>query len=91
MELLPAWTTAGSWSLGRDPLGMQATSVRLYRNLVPGLTMSDGVVSDGRIAVYTYTNPRLLNLIRFLRDANLHDGQTVTQAGTRFLDASQPI
>jgi hypothetical protein len=24
--------------LGRDPLGMQATSVRLYRSLVPGLT-----------------------------------------------------
>ena len=55
------------------------------------LTMSDGVVSDGRIAAYTYTNPRLQNLIRFLRDANLHDGQAVTPAGMRFLDASQPI
>ena len=38
MELLPTWTKAGSWTLGRDPLGMQATSVRLYRSLVPGLT-----------------------------------------------------
>lgn len=38
MELVPSWTKAGSWTLGRDPLGMQATSVRLYRSLVPGLT-----------------------------------------------------
>ena len=38
MQLLPSWTEAGSWTLGRDPLGMQATSVRLYRSLVPGLT-----------------------------------------------------
>ena len=38
MELMPTWTKAGSWSLGRDPLGIQATSVRMYRNLVPGLT-----------------------------------------------------
>lgn len=38
MEYLPTWTKTGSWTLGRDPLGMQATSVRMYRNLVPGLT-----------------------------------------------------
>jgi hypothetical protein len=38
VELLPSWTKAGSWTLGRDPLAMQATSVRLYRDLVPGLT-----------------------------------------------------
>lgn len=37
-ELLPTWTKPGQWSLGRDPLGMQATSVRMYRTLVPGLT-----------------------------------------------------
>jgi hypothetical protein len=55
------------------------------------LTMSDGVVSDGRIAVYTYTNPRLQNLIRFLRDANFHDGRAVTPNGTSFLNASQPV
>jgi hypothetical protein len=37
-EWNPQWTDLGSWTLGRDPLGMQATSVRLYRSLVPGLT-----------------------------------------------------
>jgi hypothetical protein len=34
----PAWTEKASFSFGRDPLGMQATSVRIYRSLVPGLT-----------------------------------------------------
>lgn len=38
MNVVPEWTKAGYWSLGRDPLGMQATSVRIYRTLVPGLT-----------------------------------------------------
>ena len=38
VEIFPSWTKVGSWSLGRDPLGMQATSVRIYRSLVPGLT-----------------------------------------------------
>ncbi|WP_146009913.1 hypothetical protein [Janthinobacterium sp. ROICE36] len=37
-HISPHWTTSGAWSLGRDPLGMQATSVRMYRQLVPGLT-----------------------------------------------------
>ena len=32
------WTKPAVWSAGRDPLGMQATSVRLYRRLAPGLT-----------------------------------------------------
>lgn len=32
------WTKAGSFSAGRDPLGFQAASVRLYTSLVPGLT-----------------------------------------------------
>ncbi len=32
------WTKPGSFSAGRDPLGFQATSVRLYTSLVPGLT-----------------------------------------------------
>jgi hypothetical protein len=35
---LPTWTKPAVWSAGRDPLGMQATSVRLYRELAPGLT-----------------------------------------------------
>lgn len=38
MVFNPVWTKKGAWSLGRDPLGIQATSVRLYRTLVPGLT-----------------------------------------------------
>ena len=33
-----AWTKPGSFSAGRDPLGFQAASVRLYTSLVPGLT-----------------------------------------------------
>lgn len=36
--LSPMWTKPAVWSAGRDPLGMQATSVRLYRRLAPGLT-----------------------------------------------------
>lgn len=32
------WTRPGSFSAGRDPLGFQAASVRLYTSLVPGLT-----------------------------------------------------
>lgn len=36
--LVPRWSKPAHWSLGRDPLGMQATSVRMYRSLVPGLT-----------------------------------------------------
>jgi hypothetical protein len=54
-------------------------------------TLSDGVLSDGRLAVYGYTNPRLRNLIRFLRDADLYDGTEVTRAGTRFLNESKPV
>jgi hypothetical protein len=34
----PMWTKPAVWSAGRGPLGMQATSVRLYRRLAPGLT-----------------------------------------------------
>jgi hypothetical protein len=36
--LQPVWTERATKSSGRDPLGMQATSVRIYRTLVPGLT-----------------------------------------------------
>lgn len=34
----PLWTASGSWTMGRDPLGLQATSIRLYQQLVPGIT-----------------------------------------------------
>lgn len=38
MEMIPHWTSSAMESAGRDPLGIQATSVRMYRTLVPGLT-----------------------------------------------------
>jgi len=34
----PHWNKAGTISFGRDPLGLQAASVRLFTQLVPGLT-----------------------------------------------------
>lgn len=38
VNLAPAWTRRSTSSVGRDPLGLQATSVRIYRGLVPGIT-----------------------------------------------------
>ena len=38
MRYAADWTKPGSFSAGRDPLGFQAASVRLYTSLVPGLT-----------------------------------------------------
>jgi hypothetical protein len=38
MDMIPHWTSSAKESAGRDPLGIQATSVRMYRTLVPGLT-----------------------------------------------------
>lgn len=38
MNADPLWTTSGSWTMGRDPLGLQATSIRLYQGLVPDIT-----------------------------------------------------
>ncbi|MBV2150307.1 hypothetical protein N5J77_00645 [Sphingobium yanoikuyae] len=38
IEVLPDWNKPGSFSSGRDPLGLQAASVRLYTDLLPGLT-----------------------------------------------------
>jgi hypothetical protein len=35
---MPEWNKRGHESLGRDPLGIQATSIAIYRRLVPGLT-----------------------------------------------------
>jgi hypothetical protein len=37
-ESLPDWNKPGTFSAGRDPLGLQAASVRLYTDLLPGLT-----------------------------------------------------
>ena len=53
-------------------------------------TLSDGVMSNGRITEYRYTNPRLGNLTRFLRDARLYDGSSVTKDGMEFLNENQP-
>lgn len=38
MDRLPDWNKPGAFSAGRDPLGLQAASVRLYTDLLPGLT-----------------------------------------------------
>ena len=38
MSQITDWTKSGNFSAGRDPLGFQAASVRLYTSLVPGLT-----------------------------------------------------
>lgn len=34
----PYWTKTGSWTMGLDPLGLQATSIRIYQSLVPNIT-----------------------------------------------------
>lgn len=34
----PLWTKTGSWTMGLDPLGLQATSIRIYQSLVPNIT-----------------------------------------------------
>ena len=54
-------------------------------------TSADGLLADGRIASYGYTNPRLRNLVRFLEDAGLHDDNGVTPIGNSFLNDCQPV
>lgn len=34
----PVWTKTGSFTMGLDPLGLQATSIRIYQGLVPNVT-----------------------------------------------------
>jgi hypothetical protein len=53
--------------------------------------LTDGVLSDGVVADYGYTSPRLNNLARFLRDAKLCDRERVTAAGLRFLNGTEPL
>ena len=50
-------------------------------------TTEDGTIADGRESKYSYTNPRLDNLVTFLRDAGLHVGNAPTVDGVEFLDA----
>jgi hypothetical protein len=52
--------------------------------------LSDGVLSDGTVTDYGYTNPRLRNLARFLRDARVCIDDSLTAAGSRFLDENKP-
>jgi len=52
--------------------------------------LSDGLLSDGVLTNYGYTNPRLRNLARFLRDAKYCDGNVVTAAGQKFLNENKP-
>lgn len=52
--------------------------------------LSDGILTDGTLTEYGYTNPRLRNLARFLRDSKLAIGDNLTAAGTKFLDENEP-
>jgi hypothetical protein len=52
--------------------------------------LADGALSDGVVTDYGYTNPRLRNLARFLKDTRLCTDDGVTAAGERFLDENQP-
>lgn len=53
--------------------------------------LEDGLLSDGWIAEYGYTNPRLRNLVNFLVDAKLVDADgKVTEPGQRLVDGYQP-
>jgi hypothetical protein len=63
-----------------------ATGTFTYRFL-----LEDGMLSDGWVAPYAYTNPRLGNLAQFLLDAKLVDADgALTQTGRRYHDAHQP-
>jgi hypothetical protein len=53
-------------------------------------TLDDGCLVDGEFGEYTYTQPRIANLLTFARDAHLVDGEsgTITAAGAEFLNAA---
>lgn len=53
-------------------------------------TLDDGCLVDGEFGEYTYTQPRIVNLLTFARDAHLVDAesQKITAAGARFLNAA---
>lgn len=53
--------------------------------------IEDGLLSDGLLGQYGYTNPRLGNLTRVLRDAGLLTIDGVTAAGEAFLEQNQPL
>lgn len=47
----PYWTKTGSWTMGLDPLGLQATSIRIYQSLVPNITNI-----TNRLRYYAYSH-----------------------------------
>lgn len=53
-------------------------------------TLDDGCLVDGEFGEYTYTQPRIANLLTFARDAHLVDEETgvITTAGAEFLNAA---
>ena len=53
-------------------------------------TLDDGCLVDGEFGEYTYTQPRIVNLLTFARDAQLVDEESgkITAAGTEFLNAA---
>lgn len=53
-------------------------------------TLDDGCLVDGEFGEYTFTQPRIANLLTFARDARLVDEETdlITAAGAKFLDAA---
>ena len=53
--------------------------------------IEDGLLSDGLLGEYGYTNPRLGNLTRVLRDAGLLSLDGVTAAGEAFREQNQPL
>ena len=53
-------------------------------------TLDDGCLVDGEFGEYTYTQPRIANLLTFARDAHLVDVESgiITAAGLEFLNAA---
>ncbi len=52
--------------------------------------LEDGCIVDGEFGEYTFTTPRIFNLLTFARDAHLVDraSDTLTAAGKEFLSAA---
>lgn len=60
----PLWTKTGSWTMGLDPLGLQATSIRIYQSLVPNITNI-----TNRLRYYSYF-PWLVGIYEKLHHAD---------------------
>lgn len=53
--------------------------------------VADGLLTDGELGEYAYTNPRLANFTRLLRDAKLIGAAGVSTDGEAFLADHQPL